>query len=92
MPKEDYVQPQGEKPRDNDEHISTFEDPASEETTPITPSGHVEQAEPSQGDRPKVSAPQVPLYIPPHKYAHFPSRIKNEKTDKQFAKFLELLK
>ena len=76
MPKEDYVQPQGEKPRGNDEHISTFEDPVSKETTPIAPSGHAEQAEPSQGERPKVSAPQVPLYIPPHKYAPFPGRIK----------------
>jgi hypothetical protein len=47
MPKEDYVQPQGEKPQGNDKHISTLEDPAYEETTLIAPSGHAEQAESS---------------------------------------------
>ncbi|XP_078172833.1 uncharacterized protein LOC144566683 [Carex rostrata] len=92
MPEDAYVQPRGEGTQSNDEHISTYEDSASKETTPIAPSGHAEQAKPSQDEMPKVSAQQVPLYIPPHKYAHFPGRFKNEKTDKQFAKFLELMK
>ncbi|XP_078168500.1 uncharacterized protein LOC144563001 [Carex rostrata] len=91
MPKDDYVQPQGEETRSSDEHISTHEDSASKEATPIAPSDPAIQANTSQDEPPKVSA-QVPLYIPPHKYAHFPGRLKNEKTDKQFAKFLELMK
>ncbi|XP_078148472.1 uncharacterized protein LOC144543896 [Carex rostrata] len=92
MPKHDFIQPQGEEAQTNDEYISTHEDFTSKETTPIAPSGHAEQAKPSQDEMPKVSAQQVPLYIPPHKYAPFPGRFKNEKTDKQFAKFLELMK
>jgi len=91
MPKDDYVQPRSEESLSNDEHISTHEDSASKEATPIAPTDHAEQAKPSQNEPAKVSA-QVPLYIPPHKYAPFPGRLKNEKTDKQFTKFLELLK
>ena len=91
MPKDDYAQPQGEETRSSDEHISTHEDSASKEATPIVPSDPAKQAKPSQDEPPKVSA-QVPLYIPPHKYAPFPGRLKNEKTDKQFVKFLELMK
>ncbi|XP_078163505.1 uncharacterized protein LOC144558538 [Carex rostrata] len=91
MPKHAYVQPQSEETRTNDEHISTHEDSASKEVTPIAPSDPAIQANPSQDEPPKVSA-QVPLYIPPHKFAPFPGRLKNERTDRQFAKFLELLK
>jgi hypothetical protein len=43
-------------------------------------------------DGPKVST-EVPRYVPPHRYAPFPSRLKeDDKTKKQFSKFIEVLK
>src|ERR1035438_4620956 len=46
MPKDGYVQPRVEETRRNDEHISTHEDSASKETTPIVPSDPTNQAKP----------------------------------------------
>ena len=40
----------------------------------------------------KVST-EVPRYVPPHRYAPFPSRLKEDpRTERQFSKFIEILK
>ena len=68
--------------RDQDEPNDKSEEPASQETT----TGATEPP-------PKVRS-EVPLYIPPHRYAPFPSRLnkKNEMDEKHFNRFLEILK
>jgi gag-polyprotein putative aspartyl protease len=67
-----------------DKHISTSQDQASKDS-PRTPGSKDASA--------KVST-EVPRYVPPHRYAPFPSRLlkDNDKTEKQFSKFIEVLK
>jgi 16S rRNA G527 N7-methylase RsmG len=34
----------------------------------------------------------IPRYVPPHKFIPYPQRLANTKLDKQYARFVELLK
>jgi hypothetical protein len=70
--------------RKDDEHISTIEDQASKDSSRPSVVKDVHT---------KVST-EVPRYVPPHRYAPFPSRLPkdNDKTEKQFSKIIEVLK
>ena len=78
----------------NKEPTSPMEQASGEE--PILPSEETASKESSgsskANDAPKVST-EVPRYVPPHRYAPFPSRLKEDgKTKEQFSKFVEVLK
>jgi hypothetical protein len=68
----------------NDEQISTTEDQASKDSSRPSVIKDVST---------KVST-EVPRYVPPHRYVPFLSRLSkdNDKTEKQFLKFIEVLK
>jgi hypothetical protein len=52
-----------------------------------------------EGDKEDTNAPtlnqvkgDIPRYVPPHRFIPYPQRLANMKLDKQYARFVELLK
>jgi hypothetical protein len=85
MPTDDHMPASEEaEQQKNDEQIYVTEDQTSKDSS-----------RPSVvKDVPTKVSTEVPRYVPPHRYAPFPSRLPkdNDKIEKQFSKFIEVLK
>ena len=73
-------------------YINTNEDQSETNGTPEDEASKIVQ--PSVTKSPPQVSSEVPRYVPPHRYAHFPSRLvkKEDHNKKHFGKFLDVLK